>query len=124
MKIPCVDNHKNVDLIGVSKTIFGKFLLSFYPITGSYPYNEKKLFKTWGYTVDDAKWLQSKMERQARKKYIFGECQLGKLNNKGQRNSIKITISRRNNGTSVSFIIGWMVYPNGVIQLTTPYGDK
>lgn len=24
----------------------------------------------------------------------------------------------------VSFISGWMVYPNGRIQLTTPYGGK
>ncbi len=47
-----------------------------------------------------------------------------KLNDKGQRLSIKIEIARKDTGDKVSFITGWMVYPNGHIQLTTPLGCK
>ena len=92
--------------------------------TGTYPHNKEKLFKEWGYTVDDAAWLQAEIERQAREKYISGEYQLGKLNDKGQRISIRVTIPRKDNGNAVSFITGWMMYSNGSIQLTTPYGGK
>ena len=35
-----------------------------------------------------------------------------------------ISIPRRDTGEIVSFITGWMVYPDGRIQLTTPYGGK
>ena len=92
--------------------------------TGIYTHSKEKLFKEWGYNVEDASWLQAEIERQAREKYISGEYQLGKLNDKGQRISIRVTISRRDNGNAVSFITGWMVYPNGRMQLTTPYGGK
>ena len=74
--------------------------------------------------MDDASWLQKEIERQARDKYISGEYQLGKLNIQGQRISIRITIPRRDNGEDASFITGWMVYPNGQLRLTTPYGGK
>ena len=57
-------------------------------------------------------------------KYKNGDYVLGKLNKDGQRLSIKIEIARKDNGNKVSFITGWMVYPNGHIQLTTPYGGK
>ena len=49
---------------------------------------------------------------------------LGKLNDKGQRISIRIEIVRKDTGSKVSFITGWMVRSNGHIQLTTPYGGK
>jgi len=103
---------------------YSKFDPYLFNTTGTYPHNKEKLFKEWGYTVDDAHWMQTEIERQAREKYISGEYQLGKLNDKGQRISIRITIPRKDNGNAVSFIKGWMVYPNGRIQLTTPYGGK
>jgi len=31
---------------------------------------------------------------------------------------------RKEQTENVSFITGWMVYPNGKIQLITPYGGK
>lgn len=31
---------------------------------------------------------------------------------------------RKDNDSTVSFVTGWIVYPNGQIKLTTPYGDK
>lgn len=64
------------------------------------------------------------MERQALEKYLAGEYTLGKRNKDGQRISIRIEIPKKTGEGSVSFISGWMVYPNGHIQLTTPYGGK
>lgn len=90
----------------------------------TYPHNKDVLFKSWGYSVADAKWLQTEIEKQALEKYISGNYVLGKLNQEGQRISIRIEIPRKNKTDTVSFITGWMVYPNGKIQLTTPYGGK
>ena len=42
----------------------------------------------------------------------------------GQRISIRIELPRRDQEGTVSFETGWMVYLNGHIQLTTPYGGK
>ncbi len=91
---------------------------------GKYPHNKEKLFKSWGYTINDSKWLQKEIERQALEKYINGEYTLGTLNEKGQRISIRVKITRKDKESTVSFITGWMAYPNGKIQLTTPYGGK
>ena len=87
-------------------------------------HNKEILFKEWGYTVEDARWLQAEIERQAREKYISGEYTLGRLNWNGQRISIRITIPRKDGSGEVSFITGWMVEPNGKLRLTTPYGGK
>lgn len=72
--------------------------------------------------MDDAVWLQGELERQALDKYVSGEYKLGKLNDKGQRISIRIEIPRKDKQGTVSFVTGWMVYSNGRIQMTTPYG--
>ena len=53
---------------------------------------------------------------------MSGEYKLGKLNDKGQRISIRVEIPRKSKQEEVSFVTGWMVYPNGRIQITTPYG--
>ena len=66
------------------------------------------MFEQWGYTVDDARWLQVEMERQAREKCINGEYELGKLNLFGQRINIVIEIPRRDQDGTVSFTSGWM----------------
>lgn len=89
-----------------------------------YKHGKNKAFESWGYTVDDAKWLQAEMERQAREKYISGDYELGKLDIRGQRISIRVTIPRRDKDDTVSFISGWMVEPNGRLRLATPYGGK
>ena len=94
-----------------------------YSIHG-YTHNKEKLFAKWGYTVEDAQWLQAEIEKQAREKYLSGEYKLGKLNEQGQRISIRITIPNRNGITNVSFLTGWMVEPGGKLRLNTPYGGK
>ena len=92
---------------------YSKFDPYLFNTTGSYPHKKEKLFKEWGYTVDDAKWLQAEMERQAREKYISGEYELGKLNAFGQRINIVIEIPRKDKEGTVTFVSGWMVEPNG-----------
>ena len=46
------------------------------------------------------------------------------LNKYGQRISIRVELPRKNGDGMISFITGWMVKPNGHIQLNTPYGVK
>ena len=103
---------------------YSKFDPYLFNTTGIYPHTKEKLFKEWGYTVHDAKWLQAEMERQAREKYIAGEYELGKLDVFGQRINITIEIPRKDKAGTVTFVSGWMVEPNGKLKLNTPYGGK
>lgn len=70
--------------------------------------------------------LKSKSERSniVLEKYLSGDYKLGVLNNYGQRISIRIEIPNKITNENVSFIVGFMVYPNGKLKLTTPYGGK
>ena len=90
----------------------------------TYSHNKEILFNQWGYTVTEAKWLQEEVTKQGLKKYTAGDYMLGKLDEKGQRIGIRVEIPRRDKVGSVSFITGWMVYPNGQIKLVTPYGGR
>lgn len=85
---------------------------------------KKALFESWGYGIINSEWLQEEFIRQAQEKYANGDFVLGKLNAYGQRISIEITLPRKDKIGTVTFTSGWMVYPDGVIQNTTPYGDK
>ena len=89
-----------------------------------YQHGKNKVFESWGYTVKDSKWLQKEIERQAIEKYVSDEYTLGKLDIRGQRINIRITIPRKDGSGDVSFITGWMVLPNGKLKLNTPYGGK
>lgn len=82
------------------------------------------MFESWGYSIVDSEWLREEFEKQASEKYVAGRYTLGKLSKDGQRISIQVELPRRDKEGTVSFITGWMVYPNGHIQLTTPYGGK
>lgn len=53
-----------------------------------------------------------------------GNYTIGLLNEYGQRISIRVELQRKNGDGTVSFITGWMVNPNGLIQLNTPFGGK
>ena len=131
-KLPYYPHHENchcrveaIDYLVVlmnatAYSDYSKFDPYLFNTTGIYLHNKEKLFKEWGYTVDDVKWLQEEIERQAREQYIAGEYTLGKLNWNGQRISIRITIPRKDGTGDVSFITGWMVEPNGKLKLTTP----
>lgn len=87
-------------------------------------HGKNKLFESWGYTVDDAKWLQAEMERQAVEKYVSGEYSLVRLNAFGQRMNIVIEIPKKDGSGTATFVSGWMVEPKGKLKLNTPYGGK
>ncbi len=82
------------------------------------------MFQSWGYTVSDSLWLKNEIERQGLEKYKEGNYILNKLDRNGQRINIVVTIPRKDGSGEVSFTTGWVVYPNGRIQLATPYGDN
>lgn len=107
-----------------ASSAYSKFDPYLFDTNGDYGHGKDELFKSWGYSVEDAKSLKAEFEKQALEKYISGNYELGKLNDKGQRISIRMEIARKDTGSAVSFITGWMVYPNGQIQLTTPLGGK
>ena len=91
--------------------------------TGAYTHGKEELFKLWGYGVEDIPWLKAEIERQSLEKYLSGDYTLGKLDKNGQRIYIRIVIGRRDTGELVTFLSGWMACPNGLLQMTTPYGD-
>lgn len=57
-------------------------------------------------------------------KEYMGALLTYKSNDEWQRISIRIEIPRKTGEGTVSFESGWMVYPNGLIQLSTQYGGK
>ncbi len=103
---------------------FSKFDPYLFDRDNKYGHKKQIMFESWGYTIEDSEWLQGEIEKQGLNKYISGDYVLGKLNEQGQRISIRIEILNRIKGGTVSFITGWMVRPNGQITLNTPYGGK
>lgn len=86
--------------------------------------NKKQLFELWGYDIIDSQYLQQEFIKQAKLAYSVGNYELGKLDKHGQRINIEIKLKRKDKDGYVTFRSGWMVYPNGRIVLTTPYGGK
>ncbi len=107
-----------------AESAYSKYDPYLFNTEGKYTHTKEVLFKEWGYTVTDAEWLQNEIEKQTLEKYINEDYKLGRLNDTGQRISTKVEIPRKNSSEMVKFTTGWMVYPNGHIQLTTPYGGK
>ena len=85
---------------------------------------KRELFNSWGYFVEDAQWLRNEIEQQALQKYVEGEYRLGTLDDYGQRISIRVVLPRKEGNGTTMFLTGWMVEPNGIIRLITPYGGK
>ena len=107
-----------------SNCAYGKFDPYLFDPNNFYKHGKDKMFRSWGYSESDISFLIAEFEKQAHDKYIAGEYTLGRLNKDGQRISIRIELPRRDQEGTVSFETGWMVYSNGHIQLTTPYGGK
>ena len=103
---------------------YAKFDPYLFNTNGKQHHNKEKMLNSWGYTVDDAKWLQNEIQKQGLSKYISGDYILNKLDGNGQRINIRVEIPRKDKSNTVSFITGWMVYPDGHIRLVTPYGDN
>ena len=117
-------DHSVVQRKAVATSNFKKFDPYLFNTNGLYFHGKEKLFLEWGYTGDDAKWLQDEMERQARLSYFSGNYRLGKLDIFGQRINITIQIPRKDGIGTVTFVSGWMVEPGGKLKLNTPYGGK
>ena len=77
-----------------------------------------------GFYTIDAQYLIDEFVRQAEEKYASGDFILGTLNEYGQRISIITEIERRDGNGTARFLTGWMVYPDGYIKLTTPFGGE
>ena len=82
------------------------------------------MFESWGYDILDSGYLQQEFIKQAQIAYSVGNYTLNKLDDFGQRIDISITLKRKDKNEYMTFVSGWMVYPNGKIVLTTPYGGK
>ena len=85
---------------------------------------KKALFEAWGFSILDSEYLKTEIERQAQIAFQCGDYILGKRNEYGQRVSIVIHLNRKDTGKEITFVAGWMVYPDGRIELITPYGDE
>ena len=85
---------------------------------------KKQLFEAWGYSREDSQELKILFEQQAQKQYELGEYELVILDKYGQRINIIITLKNKNTDETIKFYFGWMVYPDGRIDLATPYGRK
>ena len=86
--------------------------------------SKKQLFELWGYYIMDSEYLRQEFIKQVKLAYSVGDYELGKSDKYGQRINIVIKLKRKETNEYVSFVSGWMVYPNGKIALTTPYGGK
>lgn len=96
-----------------------------YVFNPEYMQNGKnELFWEWGFVKEDSASLCAELANQAEKSYIDVDFELGKLDNYGQRLSIRVKLHRKDRFEEVSFISGWMLYPDGKIILATPYGGK
>ena len=84
---------------------------------------KKELLEKWGYSVFDSNFLKEEIEKQSRLSMQCGEYELGSLDGYGQRINVVIHLKRKDTGEEVTFVAGWMVYPDGKVVLTTPYGD-
>ena len=108
----------------VAKSDYSKYNPYLFDPKNFYKHGKNKAFESWGYTVSDSEWLQKEIEKQGKQQYLLGNYELGALNMRGQRISIRVTIPRKNGTGEVSFVTGWMVKPGGEIKLNTPYGGK
>ena len=123
----CVLDDISYDYVVKNSTAysaFSKYDPYLFNRDNAYSHQKQIMFESWGYTIDDAEWLKLEIEKQALENYKNGNYELGRLNEQGQRISIRVEIPNRMSGETVSFVSGWMVRPNGQISLNTPYGGK
>ena len=88
-------------------------------IFGESSHGKKELFESWGYSIKDIEKIIELYCVQAKENYLRGNYKLKKLDEYGQRLAIPITLE---NGKS--FYSGWMLYPEGGLQNTTPFGGR
>ena len=77
---------------------------------------KKSIFESWGYNIKDSAKLKKEIETQAEKQYAIGNYKLKNLYKQGQRVAIEINLKGN------IFNSGWMIYPEGYLKNTTPFG--
>ena len=77
---------------------------------------KKEIFESLGFNKEYSVFLQTEFCRQAEEQYLQGNYILKGLDECGQRIAIPITIK------GITFYSGWMLYPEGKLQNTTPFG--
>ena len=77
---------------------------------------KKSIFESWGYNIKDSAKLKKEIETQAEKQYAIGNYKLKNLDKQGQRVAIEINLKDN------IFNSGWMIYPEGYLKNTTPFG--
>ena len=77
---------------------------------------KNKIFYDLGFNIEHSQYLQQEYCKQALRQYLLGNYILKNLDERGQRLAIPITL----NGNT--FYSGWMLYPDGIIKNTTPFG--
>ena len=77
---------------------------------------KKSIFESWGYNIKDSAKLKKEIETQAEKQYSIGNYKLKNLDKQGQRVAIEINLKGN------IFYSGWMIYPEGYLKNTTPFG--
>lgn len=117
-------NYALVFANATSYSDYSKFDPYLFDPENTYGHGKNRAFESWGYSVSDSLWLKNEIEKQALEKYLSGDYTLGKLDKRGQRINIRVTIPRKDETGDVSFITGWMIMPNGKLKLNTPYGGK
>lgn len=110
-------------LYATAASDYSKFNPYLFDPENYYKHGKAGALESWGYTVADSQYLKDEIERQGLEKYTSGEYTLHKLRDEGQLIDIRVEIPRKDQAKTASFVTGWMVYPNGHIQLVTPFGN-
>jgi hypothetical protein len=79
----------------VAKSDYSKYNPYLFDPKNFYKHGKNKAFESWGYTISDSEWLQNEIEKQGKQQYLLGNYELGVLNMRGQRISIRVTIPRK-----------------------------
>ncbi len=77
---------------------------------------KNKIFYDLGFNINDSIFLQQEFCKQALNNYLVGNYKLKTLDQKGQRLAIPISLK------DITFYSGWIMYPEGLIKNTTPFG--
>lgn len=77
---------------------------------------KSKIFYDLGFDINDSQYLQNEYCKQALNQYLLGNYVLKNLDKRGQRLAIPISLN------GITFYSGWMLYPEGEIKNTTPFG--
>ncbi len=77
---------------------------------------KNQIFYDLGFDINDSEYLRNEYCKQALKQYLLGNYVCKNLDIRGLRLAIPITLS------GITFYSGWMLYPEGRIKNTTPFG--